>query len=109
MEIEASKTSIVLYNKTSKAKAEKMSQELKRLCKCTVRHLPGFPAFILKYRSAKHIKAKELMKVKGVKLAFEDHVLEFYQGDQVYHNRSITAGHRPNSRVFQVRHRKRNY
>jgi len=78
MEEEATKHSIVTYNKASVAAAgslEALEAKIKEKCNCNIEHLASIGAFKLNYDSSDHLNAAEMLEIPDISHASEDLVV----------------------------------
>ena len=88
MEEEASKNSIVSYDKSAmKAKGpgaiQALQEQIEKACQCEVEHLDGIGAFLLHYKSADHPAAAQFLDIPDVSHASEDFVVHMDEFAQV--------------------------
>lgn len=74
LELKAAKTAIVLFDEAV-TNEKTLEASIKTTCKCSVQNLKPLAVFILRYTSANHMNASDLLSINGVKSAFEDSVI----------------------------------
>ena len=75
LEDSARRNSILLYDNEIVENVTRIAEEVKELCQCDLEHLPSIETFILHYPSSTHLPAEEFLKIKGIILVDEDHVI----------------------------------